>query len=137
MDAPIVEDALALRPEATSAALTLPVIPEAMKEYRGHIKWMGYRNIALTVTFNDGVKWLARVRLNDIYTPAVRRSIMLSEYATLEALHEIVPELVPRVYLPPQGKSSPPARLTAYRRHVRLHIHVHGIRGRPITAHVL
>lgn len=97
-------EALALRPEATSATLELPVIPEAMKEYRGHIKWMGYRNIALTVTFNDGVRWLARVRLNDIYTPYVRRNIMLSEYATLRALHEIVPGLVPQVWLPPQGR---------------------------------
>ncbi|BEI79480.1 hypothetical protein CcaverHIS002_0100090 [Cutaneotrichosporon cavernicola] len=102
VDAPIVADALALRPEATSATLELPNIVEPMKEYRGHIKWMGYRNLALTVTFNDGVRWLARVRLNDIYTPAVRRSIMLSEYATLMALHEILGKLAPRVWLAPQ-----------------------------------
>ncbi|CAK9783804.1 unnamed protein product [Cutaneotrichosporon oleaginosum] len=106
VDAPIVADALALRPEATSASLELPTIPEYMKEYRGHIKWMGYRNIALTLTFNDGVRWLARVRLNDIYTPAVRRSIMLSEYATLTALQEALGKLVPRVWLPPQDSSN-------------------------------
>ncbi|GMK54951.1 hypothetical protein CspeluHIS016_0200070 [Cutaneotrichosporon spelunceum] len=102
VDAPIVADAVALRPEATSGTLELPVVTEYMKEYRGHIKWMGYRNIALKITFNDGVRWLARVRLNDIYTPAVRRSIMLSEYATLMVLQEMLGKLVPRVWLPPQ-----------------------------------
>lgn len=122
-------DALALRPEATSATLELPDIPEFMKEYRGHIKWMGYRNIALTVTFNDGVKWLARVRLSDIYTAAVRRNIMLSEYATLTALHEVLGKLVPRVWLPPQGAYWAIAPSPAHPRlWIRVHVHVHGVR---------
>lgn len=104
VDHPIVADALALRPEAKSAVLDIPTLTEAMKEYRGRVKWMGYRNIALTLTFNDGVRWLARVRLNDIYTPYVRRNIMLSEYATIQAVHDVVPKLVPQVWLPPQGE---------------------------------
>jgi hypothetical protein len=70
------------------------------KEYRGLVKWMGYRNLALTVAFSDGVRWLARVRLTDVYTPQVRRGVMLSEYATLKALNDVVPGKVPRVYLP-------------------------------------
>lgn len=61
----------------------------------------GGTNVHTPITFDDGVKWLARIRQNVTWLPAeeVKAEAMTAEIETLRALNE-VGALVPGVFVP-------------------------------------
>ncbi|KAK8853366.1 hypothetical protein IAR55_004070 [Kwoniella newhampshirensis] len=82
----------ALRPGHTGTI----VVPTSTRDYIG-----GGMNVILPVTFDDGVRWIARVRQKrfDEPPPAMRKMLVASEVASMRAMRENGLK-VPNVYLP-------------------------------------
>lgn len=104
--------ALALRPGAKSCSMPLPSIAQLPvdddpgRTYES-IQWIfnGIMNLHTMATFDDGVKWLARIRATDAYSICpereMRRRVLRSEVITTRLLHQIDPKLIPNAYGPP------------------------------------
>ena len=62
-------------------------------------------NVHIVLTFDDGVKWLARIKLSlDVSPPLhVQKQEKLSEAATFQVLHQSG-VLVPKVWLRPDSE---------------------------------
>lgn len=76
-----------LNPTATSCKVLLPN-PE---DQRGSQVMRGSFNLLVPVDFDNGERWLAR---SPKYDAERQRLVLRAEYATLQVLRQIIPELV-------------------------------------------
>lgn len=117
-EAPISVAALKCRPTARGCNVAVPSVATVKEEYR-HDLALGGCNIHVPLLFDDGVRWLARVRLN-LYDcdQAESRAMMRSDYEAISALRRVAPESVPKAYMPeeqtgefgPQNRKGPAGR---------------------------
>jgi hypothetical protein len=93
---PLVTQAIALRtktyPEFPNpkCTFTIPAPPNGVGE---HNPWAGRYNVHFPLDFDNGPRWLARVRGQDSAQP------LGHEHAVLELLHGVVPQWTSRSWL--------------------------------------
>lgn len=108
----VVNDALALRPTATTCHIEIPPATiKAGSEVNLTTNWAlnGQSNINFPLTFDDGGdKWIVRVRRawRGGAFNARLRMLLLSEFATMRALREVAPEFILNAWLPMEAESN-------------------------------
>ncbi|WOO82568.1 uncharacterized protein LOC62_04G006051 [Vanrija pseudolonga] len=97
---PIKAATMALRPGIRSR-VELPPAPVIDSDYNQHGIKHGSMNVHIPIIFEDGVRWMARIKMEDYWPKSLRRAVAEKEVATLQALHSVAPEFVPDAWMPP------------------------------------
>lgn len=102
---PVKAATMALRPGIRSR-VELPPAPVIDSDYNQHGIKHGSMNVHIPVLFEDGVHWMARIKMEDYWPKTLRRAVAEKEVVTLQALHSVAPEFVPNAWMPPNVNPS-------------------------------